>query len=445
MVDSGFTQVGHVHVHSLSDHLAERITDHSSERATTDGGAFVIYWMRTAVRAHENPALDVALAAGQQLGVPVFVYHAIAETYPYASDRHHTFILQGARDVEAECAARGIGYAFHLERPGHRGPVLRTLAGRAALVVTETLPVAPLDWLTDSLASAVACPVWSVDTACVVPMPLVGKAHTRAFTFRDDTAAIRRARLTVKWTDVVPHMPPFVPHTLPYEPVLLADADIPALVAMCAIDHGVAPVAHTRGGTRAGYARWREFVTTGRLDRYAAKRNDAAIDGVSRLSAYFHYGMVSTFRIVQECVARGGDGANKYLDELLVWRELAYAFCYWHNAPDTLHAIPVWARDTLSQHESDTRTVHSWETLARSRTGDPQATTLLRTMADSAGFAAELAEVLSAAVSAAPYRPRSSVAIAPLQRADFAYRRPRAVPTPRAPVGAVCRPYRRGG
>ena len=355
---------------SFPDHLAERITDHSASAAATTGGSFVVYWMRTAVRAHENPALDVALTAGQRLGLPVFVYHALSEKYPYASDRHHTFILEGARDVEAECATRGIGYAFHLERPGHRGPALRALATRAALVVTETLPVAPLDWLTDSLADAVTCPVWSVDTACVVPMPLVGKAHTRAFAFRDATAAVRAARISVDWTDVVAHTPPFVPDSLPYEPVSLASADIAALVSECEIDHGVGPIAHTKGGTVAGYARWRDFVNAGRLDRYAAKRNDASIDGVSRMSAYFHYGMVSPLRIVRECAARRGDGADKYLDELLVWRELAYAFCYWHDAPDTLDAIPSWARETLARHESDRRTLHSWETLARSGTGD---------------------------------------------------------------------------
>ncbi|QJR34750.1 FAD-dependent oxidoreductase [Gemmatimonas groenlandica] len=355
---------------SFPSHLAERITDHSAPSASASSGRFVIYWMRTAVRAHENPALDVALAAGQQLGVPVFVYHALSEKYPYASDRHHTFILEGARDVEAECAARDIGYAFHLERPGHRGPALRTLAARAALVVTETLPVAPLDWLTDALAEATTCPVWSVDTACVVPMPLVGKAHTRAFAFRDATAALRTARVSADWTDVTPHTPAFVPDDLPFEPLRLADADIAAMVAHCEIDHGIGPVPHTAGGTEAGYARWREFVRTGRLDRYAAKRNDASIDGVSRMSAYFHYGMVSTFRIVRECAARGGQGADKYLDELLVWRELAYAFCYWHDAPDTLDAVPAWARETLARHEPDTRTRHSWETLARSCTGD---------------------------------------------------------------------------
>jgi photolyase PhrII len=355
---------------SLPDHLAERITSHSAARSAATHGEFVLYWMRTAVRAHENPALDVALLAGERLGRPVFIYHALSERYPYASDRHHTFILEGARDVEAECAVRGIGYAFHLERPGHRQPALRLLAERACIVITETMPVPPLDWLTDGLADQAPCPVWSVDTACVVPMPLVEKAHTRAFAFRDDTAAIRRDRLQRAWPEVTPVHPAFVPSALPFAPVQLASADIPALVAQCEIDHGVGPVPHTRGGSRAGYARWEAFKHSGRLARYAAKRNDATIDGVSRMSAYFHYGMVSALRVARECAAMAGDGPEKYLDELLVWRELAYAFCYWHAAPTTIEGIPAWARDTLATHERDHRDVLSWERLARARTGD---------------------------------------------------------------------------
>ena len=126
---------------------------------TPTPGTFILYWMRTAVRAHENPALDVALAVGAARQLPVFVYHALSERYPYASDRHHTFILEGARDVQAECAARGIGYAFHLERPGHRQPALRQLASNAALVVTETMPLPPLDTWTRQLAARISAPV----------------------------------------------------------------------------------------------------------------------------------------------------------------------------------------------------------------------------------------------------------------------------------------------
>ena len=49
---------------TLPTHLAERVTVHSSSGRSNPAGSFVLYWMRTAVRAHENPALDVALAWG---------------------------------------------------------------------------------------------------------------------------------------------------------------------------------------------------------------------------------------------------------------------------------------------------------------------------------------------------------------------------------------------
>jgi photolyase PhrII len=350
--------------------LAERVTRHGTVEAVPASGAFVVYWMRTAVRAHENPALDTALAAAAQLGVPAFVYHALSERYPYASDRHHRFILDGARDVAAACAARDIGHAFHLERPGHRQPALARLAARAALVVTETMPIPPLSDWTARLAARAPCPVWSVDTACVVPMPLVGTAHTRAFAFRDATEALRRARVSRPWEDVAPHTPPFLPDDLPFTPVALDRADLGALVAACAIDHGVAPVGDYPGGSIAGYARWDAFVRRGGLDRYAANRNDPLRDGVSGMSPYLHYGMVSPLRLARECMARPGDGAAKYLDELLVWRELAWSFCHWHPDPASLAALPGWARDTLAAHAGDARERLSWERLARGRTGD---------------------------------------------------------------------------
>jgi photolyase PhrII len=355
---------------ALPAHLAERVTRHGPVAEPHAAGTFVLYWMRTAVRAHENPALDVALTMGARLGVPVFIYHALSERYPFASDRHHRFILEGARDVAAECAARGIGYAFHLERPGHRGAALAALASRAALVVTETMPIPPLSAWTARLAAGSPAPVWSVDTACLVPMPLVGRAHTRAFAFRDATAALREARVRRPWPDVAPHTPPFVPKRLPFTPVPLADANLGALVAACEIDHGVPPIAEVPGGTVAGYARWEAFVRRGALDRYAADRNDPTRDGVSGMSPYLHYGMVSPFRLARECVARPGEGAAKYLEELLVWRELAWSFCHWHPAPSTMAALPPWALETLAGHAGDPRPVRSWEALARGRTGD---------------------------------------------------------------------------
>lgn len=104
---------------SLPIHLHERtrlfgqveIADRASE------AQFVLYWMRTAVRRNENPALDVARWLADRQDVPLLVYHAISEHYEFASDRHHTFMLQGARDVQRQLAEHNLSYAFHLATP----------------------------------------------------------------------------------------------------------------------------------------------------------------------------------------------------------------------------------------------------------------------------------------------------------------------------------------
>ncbi len=71
--------------------------------------------------------------------------------------------------------------------------------------------------------------------------------------------------------------------------------------------------------------RWKRFLREG-LQRYARERDDAAIPWprrVSRLSPYLHHGHVSPFRIAREALQAEGDGAEKFLDEVLVggnWR-----------------------------------------------------------------------------------------------------------------------------
>lgn len=333
-------------------------------------GGFVLYWMRTAARGHENPALDAAIAAANALDRPAFVYHALSERYPYASDRHHTFALEGARDAAREVRARGLGYAFHLERPGARGRFLRELAEAAALVVTEEMPVEPLAGWTRSLAGSLAVPLLSVDAACVAPLPLVGRAYDRVQAFREAVAAVQAERLARPWEDLEPLHRPVVP-ALPFPPVELEDADLPSLVAECDIDHGIAPVSGTPGGARAGYARWEAFKRES-LGHYARDRNDPLKAGNSRMSAYLHYGHVSPLRIAREASASGGDGAATFCQELLVWRELAYAFCRHRPDHDTLWAVPPWARESLRRHEADPRrAILCWEQLARARSGDP--------------------------------------------------------------------------
>ena len=63
----------------LPTHLHERTRIHSAGAA--NDGRFVLYWMQTAVRAEENPALEVGITMADSLDLPVLIYHAISQHY----------------------------------------------------------------------------------------------------------------------------------------------------------------------------------------------------------------------------------------------------------------------------------------------------------------------------------------------------------------------------
>ncbi len=350
---------------SLPSHLAERSWLRSPgyrDRKCFEG-RFVLYWTHHALRADENPALDVAVHLAEKLDLPLLVYQGLSEQYRFASDRHHTFILEAARDLQVRYAELGITYALHVDRQGARSPRLAQMVKSASVLVTDDFPLeATREW-TERFAQLDWRPIVLVDTACVVPTRMVGKAYDRAFAFRDATTALYRERVDRQWPICEAKVKSAA---VPFESLQLQDQSIAKIVAQCNIDHSIGPVSDTHGGATAGYMRWQAFRQKG-LRGYAKRRNQIEVDGVSRMSAYLHYGMVSPFRIAREAST---DGAEKYLDELLIWRELAYAFCYYRKDLETNASLPSWAVATLSKHATDPRNRLSWETLARAKTGE---------------------------------------------------------------------------
>ncbi len=361
---------------ALPAHIEER--RRALNAAPVRRGRYILYWMHHAMRAGENPALEAALALGAASGLPVLVYQGLGGRHRYNSDRHHLFILQGARDVARDLAERGIRYVFHLPREADAASPLPLLCRDAAAVIFEEMPVPPFDRWQPALAARIGCAAWAVDTRCVYPMRLVGQPFDRAFRFREAVDPEQAARAGAPWPGAA--APSVGLAEVDCGGIAgidgLADRDdrdLLQLIAGCDIDHGIWPVFHTPGGATAAAARWQRFRAEG-LDAYHALRNDAAIEpprGVSRMSAYLHYGQISAFRLAREATAQGGKGAGKFLDELLVWRELAHNFCYHRDVLETLEALPRWARATLESRRRDPRAADfSLETLARGRSGD---------------------------------------------------------------------------
>ena len=360
-----------IDVNMLPHHLFERVRVIQNAPMATDG-EFVLYWMHHAVRSHENPALDTALYAAALTKLPLLVYQGLGGRHPFNSDRHHTFIMEGAREVQQQLQDRGISYAFYLGRRPNKPSPLKSLARRATLVITEDYPAPPFPQWSRQLAERVDTAVWTIDCACIIPMRMIERAFDRAYVFRNHTQKEFERRLAKVWDDLVTVVEPFE-GSYGFDAIDLANADIAELCAQCEIDHTIPPVAHTPGGATAGYARWEKFKRHG-LKSYGRLRNDAAVvfpKGVSRISAYLHHGHVSPFRIAADAIRDGSAGAVKFLDEMLIWRELAHHFCFYRNDLASLDTIPQWARQTLMDHQDDPReAVYSWERLCRGQTGD---------------------------------------------------------------------------
>lgn len=358
----------------FSDFLRQRI---SIFRDGKIEGKYVLYWMKHAVRAHENPALDVALQISKNLSLPLLVYQEISEEEPYASERRFAFEIDGARDVQQELRQRSIDYLFWIQRR-NSSRLLDKLAAEAAIVVAEDMPVPSERHAKQRLHDNSDVPIWLVDTACIVPMQVAGKPYDRAFVYRQRTAEERASRLEAAYNEIDYRPSPMPNLELPEATIALAHLDLTlllssglsSLLASLDIDHEVKPVGDTTGGSTAGYQRWRSFVEK-QLPRYDRDRNDPLLAPSSRMSAYLRLGHVSPFLIAREAAALKSAAADKFLDELLVWRELAYTFCRFTPQLESSEAIPAWAIQSLRDHEPDRRPqIYSYDELFFAKTGD---------------------------------------------------------------------------
>ena len=343
----------------LPEYLSERCRMANTIDQPHGDGPIVV-WLKSSLRTHENPALDVSRILAEQYNLPLLVYQGIDERYPHANARHHNILLDAAVDMYHGCKQLGIDYYLHIARNGHRPSILKEFGSIASLIITDLFPLPPWNRWVETIASSALCPLIEIDCHCVVPLTVFGKSMDRPFRYRDTTKKLRKRRVGVQWPILQLDKPKSWTGNLPFTPI-----DISSITSMgarlellqnCDIDMSVHPVWDERGGEQAALARWQEFLSNG-LNGYARRRNNAAdANGVSRLSMAIHYGMISVMKIVREAHNVGTKSADKFLDELLIFREHAWHHVFSCQEPYGAHNLPSWARESWEQTKDDVRT-----------------------------------------------------------------------------------------
>ena len=147
-----------------------------------EGARSIVYWMQRSMRIVDNPALDVAIEAGNLLGLPVVVFFSVIPNYPNANLRHYHFLQQGLRDVAEDAAERGVGFVVRRHPDNSLEAFLEEV--RASLLIGDENPCRePERWRT-VLARRLRLPYWTVDADVVVPSRVFGRTYFLLHHFR---------------------------------------------------------------------------------------------------------------------------------------------------------------------------------------------------------------------------------------------------------------------
>ncbi len=343
--------------------------------------AFILYWMIAARRPRWNFALQRAVDYARELNQPLVVFEPLRAAYPWASDRLHSFVLQGMADNFRRFEQHGITYLPYVEpSPGAGKGLLAALASQASIVITDDYPAFFLPRMVAATAKKLDVRLEAVDSNGLLPMRATDGVFARAFDFRrflqnhlqphlrtvpvpDPTRGLSASHVELpdlggRWTFASQH-----------------DLDHPErLVSSLPIDHEVTP-SDIPGGYEAASHQVVSFVQD-RLPDYGKERNHPDADASSGLSPYLHFGHVSAHEVADavwerenwsaERLPERGKGARQgwwglsesaesFLDELVTWRELGFNMAWQRGDHDAYESLPEWARATLEQHETDPR------------------------------------------------------------------------------------------
>lgn len=366
-----------------------------------------MYWMTAARRIRSNFALERAVEIAAALHRPLVLLEALRCDYPWASDRLHRFVLEGMAGHAAALAGRPVLYYPYVEPAAGAGRgLIAALGTLACAVVTDWHPGFIFPAMASAAAAQVPVRLEAVDSNGLIPVAAHGRAfptargyrafmqrvlkqHLREFpasdplaplggtTTLDDRGALAGVALTLqdRWPAAAPE--------------LLAGES--ASLAALPIDHSVGPVP-TRGGGGAAEAALRAFLD-GRLAAYGDDHQHPDLDATSRLSPYLHFGHLSAHDVFTGVMTRerwttrrlgsGAAGAREgwwgtspsaemFLDQLVVWRELAFNGAAWIPGVAEYRTLPAWARQTLEAHRSDARPhLYDLTTLDAAATADP--------------------------------------------------------------------------
>lgn len=362
-------------------------------------GDYVLYWMIAFRRTTWNFSLQRAVEWARELNKPLVIFEPLRVGYRWASDRLHSFVLDGMAATCEQLKNRPVYYYPYVEPTHDAGKgLLSALAKRACVVITDDYPCFFLPRMVSSAASNLGVKLEKVDSNGVLPVRATDEVFKTAYAFRRflqknlrehlcqmpeaDPLSVGLPRLKELPADIGQRWPSAGEALRRSRSLMLADLPIDHTV-------GLAPF---RGGAPAAKTALRLFLNQW-LDQYRELGNHPDENVRSGLSPYLHFGQISPHEVFCDLMkqenwttdslaakAKGkregwwgaSDNAEAFLDELITWREIGFNMTSKCEDYDRYESLPDWAQLTLAKHAGDPRPyIYRLDEFAQARTHDP--------------------------------------------------------------------------
>ncbi|MBC7221341.1 deoxyribodipyrimidine photo-lyase [Candidatus Bipolaricaulota bacterium] len=305
-------------------------------------GDYILYWMQASVRTHWNHALEYAIETANKMQKPLIAVFGLTSDFPGANSRHYQFLIEGLLSVKNELKDRGVILSIQFDEPP--SAVLK-YSDDASVIITDRGYLEIQKRWYDELKTSVDCPLIQVESNVIVPVETASnKEEYSAGTFRP--------KITRK---LEYFMKPLQPRTLK---VNSFDIDVESaapnhekVMKKLGLKDGMTPsIFH--GGTKEAIKLFNEFLSE-KLECYEKFKNNPVKNCLSNMSPYLHFGHISPLYLACK-ISRVG-GCPRFLEELIVRRELSMNFVHYNDNYSTIRSLPEWAYTTLMEHASDPR------------------------------------------------------------------------------------------
>ncbi|XP_059613917.1 deoxyribodipyrimidine photo-lyase [Phlebotomus argentipes] len=329
--------------------IKRRVRILSEAQLTREDSSGIVYWMSRDGRVQDNWAMLFAQKLAIKNQAPLHVVFCLLPKFLDATLRHFKFLLEGLKEVSAECTELDI--QFHVLKGGQEALVDFVVEHNIGGVVCDFSPLDfSKDWVEkvrNDLPEDV--PLCQVDAHNIIPVWVASdKVEYSARTIRK--------KITSNLEEFLTPFPPVIVH--PFKASFQAEETVWSdLLKYLKVDKKVGDVDWATPGYKSALAVLQDF-TDHRLERYAEKRNDPLADAQSNLSPWLHFGQISA----QRCVLHVNlfkdlhkDSVEAFCEEAIVRRELSDNFCFFSEHQSTFEGLHNWARTTLDAHRKDKR------------------------------------------------------------------------------------------